>query len=151
MTTMTINEFAGNSPLPRKVLLYLNRQGAIHDPLRREDLIGLHFLERVWGSKEVLRPQLAKLSMKARLSLIRTAALQTKWERYAYSRFRNHKDGKKLAMQSVIEEIEVTFSFTLSQQHIRRLYKIRNRAQVARHREKIAAKLPGPLLHCANK
>jgi hypothetical protein len=74
--------------------------------------------------------------MKARLSFIRTADLPTKWERYAYSRFRNQEEGKILAMQTVVEEIEITFGFSLSSQHVKRLYKIRNRAQVSRHREK---------------
>lgn len=74
--------------------------------------------------------------MKARLSFIRTADLPSKWERYAYTRFRNQEPGKKLAMQTVIEEIETTFSFRLNRQQIKRVYLIRNRAQVARHREK---------------
>lgn len=148
---LTVNEFSRESRLPRKVLLYLNRQGIIQDPLNREDHIRLLFLENIWGRTEMLRPQVAKLSRKARLSLIRTADLTTKWERYAYSRFRNWEQDKKLAMQSLIEEIEVTFSFKLAKQHIRRLYKIRNRAQVARHREKESRDRPDPLLQSANK
>jgi len=134
--SMTIREFAKESRIPKGVLLYMNREGIIQDPLCQEDLIGLHLLEKIWGRKEVLRPQLAKLSMKARLSFIRTADLPTKWERYAYSRFRNQEEGKILAMQTVVEEIEITFGFSLSSQHVKRLYKIRNRAQVSRHREK---------------
>jgi len=134
--SMTIREFAKDSRISKGVLLYMNREGIIQDPLCQEDLIGLHLLEKIWGRKEVLRPQLAKLSMKARLSFIRTADLPTKWERYAYSRFRNQEEGKILAMQTVVEEIEITFGFSLSSQHVKRLYKIRNRAQVSRHREK---------------
>lgn len=134
--SMTIREFAKDSRIPKGVLLYMHREGIIQDPLCQEDLIGLHLLEKVWGRKEVLRSQLAKLSMKARLSFIRTADLPTKWERYAYSRFRNQEEGKILAMQTVVEEIEITFGFSLSSQHVKRLYKIRNRAQVSRHREK---------------
>ena len=134
--SMTITEFAKDSRIPKRVLLFLNREGIIQDPLCPEDLIGMQLLEKIWGRKEVLRPQLSKLSMKARLSFIRTADLPTKWERYAYSRFRNQDQGKKLAMQTVIEEIEITFGFQLNKQHTKRLYKIRNRAQVARHREK---------------
>lgn len=134
--SMTIREFAKDSRISKGVLLYMNREGIIQDPLCPEDHIGLLLLEKVWGRKEVLRPQLAKLSMKARLSFIRTADLPTKWERYAYSRFRNQEEGKILAMQTVVEEIEITFGFSLSSQHVKRLYKIRNRAQVSRHREK---------------
>lgn len=134
--SMTIREFAKDSRISKGVLLYMNREGIIQDPLCQEDLIGLHLLEKIWGRKEVLRPQLAKLSMKARLNFIRTADLPTKWERYAYTRFRNQEEGKSLAMQIVVEEIEITFGFSLSNQHVKRLYKIRNRAQVSRHREK---------------
>jgi hypothetical protein len=133
---MTITEFARNSKIPKRVLRYLNRIRIIQDPLCRDDYICLRFLERIWGRKEVLRPQLVKLSMKARLSFIRTAGLPTKWERYAYTRFRNQEQGKRLAMQTIIEEIEITFGFHLSRQQVKKLSQIRNRAQVARHREK---------------
>jgi uncharacterized membrane protein len=51
-------------------------------------------------------------------------------------------------MQQVIEEIETTFIFRLSDQHIKRLYTIRNRAQVAKHRKKSALK---SLLQSTNK
>lgn len=150
--SMTIREFAKDSRIPKRVLFYLNREGIIQDPLCPEDHIGLLLLEKIWGRKEVLRPQLAKLSMKARLSFIRTADLPTKWERYAYSRFRNQEEGKSLAMQTVVEEIEITFGFSLNNQQIKRLYKIRNRAQVARHREKnLAGKQSETLLQSANK
>jgi len=150
--SITIMEFAKDSIIPKKVLRYLNRAGIIQDPLPPDDHIGLQFLEKIWGRKEVLRAQLTKLSMKARLSFIRTADFSTKWERYAYSRFRNQEPGKKLVMQSVIEEIETTFFFRLNKQQINRLYKIRNRAQVARHRGKNPAEVDRqPLLQSTNK
>ena len=149
---VSIREYAADSPIPRRVLLYLNREGIIQDPLCREDLVGLQLLEQVWGNKEVLRSQLRRLSMKARLSLIRNADLFTKWERYAYTRYRNQEPGNKLAMEKVIEEIETTFCFRLNKQHVQRLYKIRNRAQVAKHREKNYTEITHiPLLHCTNK
>lgn len=140
--SIPITEYAVDSLIPKRVLLYLNRKGIIQDPLCLEDRLGLRFLEKVWGNKEVLRPQLSRLSMKARLSFIRTVDISTKWERYAYSRFRNQESEKKLAMQRVIEEIEITFCFRLNEQQIKRLYKIRNRAQVAKHREKNPPNLP---------
>ncbi len=133
---MNITEYAKNSSIPKRILRYLNREGIIADPLRREDLIGLQYLEKVWGKREVLRAQLNRLSLKARLSFLRTADLPTKWERYAYSRFHNYTPGKKLAMETVVEEIQTTFGFILNKQQKKCLYKIRNRAQVARHREK---------------
>jgi hypothetical protein len=137
---ITITEFAKDSRIPKRVLRYLNREGIIEDPLCSEDRIGLLLLERVWGRKEVIRSQLTKLSMGARLNFIRTADLPTKWERYAYTRFRNQKEGKSLAMQIVVEEIEITFGFSLNNQQIKSLYKVRNRVQVARHREKNLSK-----------
>jgi hypothetical protein len=132
----TIAEYARQSPIPKKVLLLLGRENIIQDPLSQEDQIGLHLLEKVWGNKDVLRPQLNRMSMRARISFVRTATLNSKWERYAYTRFRNQAPGKKLAMQTVLEEIETTFCFRLNSQLRKRLYLIRNRAQVARHREK---------------
>ncbi len=137
---ITITEFAKDSRIPKRVLRYLNREGIIEDPLCSEDRIGLLLLEKVWGRKEVIRSQLTKLSMRARLNFIRTADLPTKWERYAYTRFRNQKEGKSLPMQIVVEEIEITFGFSLNNQQIKSLYKVRNRAQVARHREKNLSK-----------
>lgn len=130
-----IREYATGSPIPRRILLYLNRKGIIQDPLSLNDLKGLQLLEQIWGNREILRAQLSRLAMKTRLSLIRTAAISTKWERYAYSRYRNQEHGKKLTLQQVVEEIETTFAFRINDQHIKRLYKIRNRAQVAKHRE----------------
>ena len=134
--TIDITNYSTVTSIPKRVLRYLNREGIIQDPLCREDLIGLRFLEKLWGRKEVLRAQLSRLSMKARLNFLRTADLPTKWERYAYSRFRSLNPGKKLAMHTVIEEIQTTFCFLLNKQQINRLYKIRNRVQVARHRER---------------
>lgn len=133
--TLDINTYAKLSTIPKYALRFLQREGIIDDPLRGEDQIGLKFLEQIWGKADVLRPQLRHLSMQARLSLIRTADLPTKWERYAYSRFYNLDRGEKLSMQTLIEEIEVTFAFQLNAKQIRRLHKVRNRAQVAKHRE----------------
>lgn len=133
---MTISEYARQSQIPQRVLRHLQCEGIIQDPLCREDQLNLQFLEKIWCKKEVLRSQLNRLSMKTRLSFIRTADLPSKWERYAYTRFRNQAPGKKLAMQTVLEEIETTFCFRLNSQLRKRLYLIRNRAQVARHREK---------------
>ncbi|MFZ5798863.1 MAG: hypothetical protein ACOY3O_10610 [Thermodesulfobacteriota bacterium] len=147
----TITEYARDVNIPLRVLRHLNRKAIIRDPLREEDLAGLHFLEQVWGDRELLRAQLRRLSLEARTSLIRTANLTTKWERYAYSRFRNQDEGSKLPMRKVIEEIEITFRFQLNDQQIRRLIRVRNRAQVARHREKNAQTPAGEnLLQSAN-
>ncbi len=134
--SQSISEFVTNSVIPKRVLRYLHREGIILDPLSQENQICLHFLEQVWGCKEVLRPQLTKLSMKARLNFIRTTDLASKWERYAYSRFQNQEQGRKLPMATVVGEIEVTFGFRLNKKQKQCLHTIRNRAQVARHRQK---------------
>jgi hypothetical protein len=131
----TIAEYAEESVIPKRTLTHLNRAEIIRDPLQNEDLLCLHFLELVWCDRELLRSQLRRLSLKARTSLIQTAGLNTKWERYAFSRFRNQKEGSILSMQKVVDEIETTFGFKPNKQHLRRLYRVRNRAQVARHRE----------------
>jgi hypothetical protein len=149
---MNVIEYAKMSQLPKRVLLYLQRERVIEDPLSPDNVIGLQFLERIWGKKELLRAQLSRLPLKARLSFLRTADLPTKWERYASSRYYNLAPGKKLEMAMLIEEIQTTFSFVLSKQQIRRLYTIRNRVQVARHREKIREKKKqNALLQSTNK
>lgn len=150
---ITIAEYAEKSLIPKRVFSYLNRAEIIQDPLRNEDLLCLQFLERVWCDRELLRSQLRRFSFEARTSLIRTANLDTKWERYAYSRFYNQEEGAKLPMHRVIDEIETTFHFQLSKQHIKRLCKVRNRAQVAKHREKKLLKFPAEktLLQSTNK
>ncbi len=149
---MNVSEFAKISALPKRVLVYLRREGVIEDPLSSDNVICLQFLEQIWGKKELLRAQLSRLPLKARLSFLRTAELPTKWERYASSRYYNLAPGKKLEMAMLIEEIQTTFCFVLSKQQIRRLYRIRNRVQVARHREKIRAKKErDALLQSTNK
>jgi len=148
----TIAEFSENSSIPKRVLLYLNREGLIQDPLCQEDRLGLQFLEKIWGKVEVLRPQLTRLSRKARLSFVTTAGLPSKWERYAFTRFRNQKQGSSLTMRTLVEEIESTFGFSLSSQQVKALGKIRNRVQVARHRQKKSKpKKDGHLLPSGNE
>ena len=147
----TLADFARHSPIPRKVLLSLHRQHLIQDPLTRADLIGLHLLEQVWGNKEILRPQLNRMSLRTRQSFLRTVSLNTKWERYAYSRFYNGKPGVRLSVRQVVDEIQTTFRFQLTRQQIRRVLTIRNRAQVARHRDLVKENQePSDLLQTAN-
>ena len=149
---MYITQYATVTSIPKNILRYLNREGLIEDPLSQDDLLRLQFLELVWGNKKILRAQLSRLSLKARQNFLRTADLPTKWERYASSRFYNLEPGKKLPMGALIEEIQTTFSFILSKKQISSLYKIRNRVQVAKHREKNQAENDhDSLLQSANK
>ncbi|MBB5348433.1 hypothetical protein JWG42_00885 [Desulfoprunum benzoelyticum] len=131
-----LSEYAKEISIPKRILRYLHREGIITDPLSKEDQLCLQFLERIWGKKEIVRAQLSRLSLKARHSFLRTADLPTKWERYASSRYFNLAPGQKLEMSTLIEEIQTTFCFLLTRQQIKRLYKIRNRVQVAKYRER---------------
>jgi DNA-directed RNA polymerase specialized sigma24 family protein len=130
----TITEFSRKSPLPRKILLLLKRKEIIQDPLTPENQIGLRVLEQVWGDRTVLRPQISRMSRLAREKFIRTVALSSKWERYAYSRYFNQEPGSRLSLQQVIEEIQTTFRFELTKKQISRIRNIRTKAQVARYR-----------------
>jgi len=134
--SLSITEYAHTSAIPRKTLLLLQRKAIIQDPLTQEDLTGLHLLEQVWGNKDVLRPQVARMSRGTREQFIRTVALHTKWERYAYSRYFNQEPGNRLSLGQVVAEIQITFRFELTRKEIARIRKIRTRAQVARYRHK---------------
>lgn len=136
MINESIAEYSQHSPIPKKVLLMLNREGILKNPLCEDNLIGLQLLEKVWGKKEVLRPQLSRMRYKVRLSFLRTVDLASKWERYAYSRFRNQEPGTQLSMRQVIEELQATYLFKLSKQQIKRVEAIRKRARMARNRDK---------------
>ncbi len=131
---MKLTEFYPRSKIPKHVLLYLHREKLINDPLRDEEVTNLEFLERIWCNSTLVRAQICRLSMRARMSFLQTADIPTKWERYTYSRYRNLPLGKRLRMVDLIEEIQTTFGFVLKRQHIKRLYTVRNRAQVANHR-----------------
>lgn len=123
------------SPIPLKILYLLVNAQLINNPLTDEDLQKLLFLEKIWGNREILRTQLARFSMKRRLKLIETADIATKWERYAFSRFQNIQSGKRIAMEQVINEIEITFGFILKASHIKKLYQIRRKAYNQRYTE----------------
>ena len=115
----------------------------ISNPLTETDLVGLHLLENLWGNRELLRTQLAQFSSKRRRRLTRTADLETKWERYAFSRFHNNPPGNKLPMNKVVSEIELTFGFLLQPQHVRKLYRIRRKVYNQRYRKKDKKALTG--------
>ena len=124
---MDIAQFETQSRLPYKILKWMETEKYIRDPLSEEDLIGLRLLEKVWCNREVLRCQLSTFSKERRLNLISSADIKTKWERYAYSRYRNLKGDEKLPMKMLIEEIQLTFNFQLNHSHIRKLYRVRKR------------------------
>ena len=130
---MQIPKYAKVSPIPQKTLYLLVKEQLIHNPLTDEDLQKLLFLEKIWGNREILRTQLARFSKKRRLKLIETADIPTKWERYAFSRFKNIQPGNRVTMEQVIDEIEITFGFLLKVSHIKRLYQMRKKAYNQRY------------------
>jgi len=132
---MKIKEFAKTSRIPLKTLRWMERIKTISDPVLDEDLIGLKLLENLWGLHGFLRPQLSQKNVKYRKALIETCDLETKWERYAFSRFMNLKSDKRLFMANLIAEIELTFRFKMSVFDIRKLYRVRKRAHRAKERQ----------------
>ncbi|KJR98273.1 MAG: hypothetical protein VR65_21130 [Desulfobulbaceae bacterium BRH_c16a] len=132
---MEIKEYAKTSKIPLKTLRWMKRTKTISDPLLDEDLIGMKLLENLWGLHDFLRPQLSQKNIKYRKALIDTCDLETKWERYAYSRFMNLEPNKRLFMNNLIVEIEFTYRFKLSIFEIKKLYRVRKRAHRAKERQ----------------
>ncbi|MDK9706803.1 MAG: hypothetical protein OEL83_07100 [Desulforhopalus sp.] len=132
---MEIKEYAKTSKVPLKTLRWMERIKTISDPLSDNDLIGLKLLEKLWGLHDFLRPQLSQKNVKYRKALIATCDLETKWERYAFSRFMNLAPDKRLFMENLIAEIELTFRFRMSVFDIRKLYRVRKRAHRAKERQ----------------
>lgn len=136
LRNMDINQYARQSRLPLKILNWMVSQQVIHDPLTKEDLIGLGLLEIVWMKRDYLRPQLSKFSKKRRQEFLEKVDLETKWERYAFSRFRNLPAGGKIGMKQLVDEIEMTFDFTLNWWQKKRLYQVRQKIYDLRRRGK---------------
>lgn len=137
---MDIEQYAKRSRLPLKALRWMVREGLIQDPLTGHDLVGLALLERVWMRRDFLRFQLQKFSQKRRQDLLEKSELETRWERYAFARFRNLPRGKKLPMKRLIGEIEMTFNLRLDHWQIQRLYRIRQKIYHLRMKEKTSSK-----------
>ena len=132
---MKIKEYAKTSKIPLKTLRWMERTKTISDPLPENDLIALKLLEKLWGLHDFLRPQLSQKNVKYRKALIATCDLETKWERYAFSRFMNLAPDKRLFMENLIAEIELTFRFRMSVFDIRKLYRIRKKVHRAKERQ----------------
>ncbi|HFC00419.1 MAG TPA: hypothetical protein ENJ53_06395 [Phaeodactylibacter sp.] len=111
-------------------------QQIIQDPLTESDLIGLQTLEKVWMRRDYLRAQLSQFSKKRRQEFLEKVDLETKWERYAFSRFRNLPAGEKIGMKQLVDEIEMTFDFTLNWWQKKRLYQVRQKIYHLRMKEK---------------
>ncbi|MDD3815328.1 MAG: hypothetical protein PHZ02_11875 [Desulfocapsaceae bacterium] len=132
---MDIKEYAKTSKISFKTLRWMERIKAISDPLIDNDLIGLKLLENLWGLHDFIRPQLRQKNIKYRKALINTCDLETKWERYVYSRFMNLEPDQRIFMKYLIPEIELTFRFKMSDFDIRKLYRVRKRVHRAKERQ----------------
>lgn len=131
---MDIETYAEQSPLSRKVLRWMVDTEMIKNPLSETDILGLQLIEKTWGKREILRAQLSRFSKIRRLQIINSADLETKWERYAYSRFSNLDEGERLTLKKLFNEIELTFDFTLNHAHKARIYRVRQRVYGERKR-----------------
>lgn len=132
---MEIKEYAKISKIPLKTLHWMERIKTISDPLPDNDLIGLKLLENLWGLNDFIRPQISKKGKRDKEALLDTCDLETKWERYAYSRFMNMEPDKRLFIKNLIAEIELTYRFKLSIFEIRKLYRVRKRVHRAKERQ----------------
>jgi len=133
---MEIKEYALQSKLSLKILRWMVVEKIINDPLDEFDLLGLELLEKVWMRRDYLRAQLSQFSLKKRKEFLEKADLKTKWERYAFSRYRNLKEGEKISMKQLINEIEMTFNFELDHWNTKRLYQVREKVYNQRKSEK---------------
>ena len=133
---MNIEQYAKESKLPLKILRWMVRENMVQNPLSDTDLIGLSLVEKLWMRRDYLRAQLSQFSKKKRKEFLEKVDLKTKWERYAFARFRNLDDGDKVHMKQLVDEIEMTFNFTLDRWQIKRLYRVREKVYNLRRREK---------------
>lgn len=138
---MTIQDYAKQSrKLSHKTMQFLTAENIIHDPLTEQDFVILAALEKLWLKMDYLRFQVGQLSYKKRLAFLEKADLKTKWERYAFARFKNLEKGKSIRMSQLISEIELTYNFEIKPQHIKRLYRVRQKVYHLRMQEKTSSK-----------
>ena len=141
---MEIEDFAKTSKIPIDLLKKITRSGMVETPLSENDIKGLEFLEKIWGDavicQALLYKRLVKKSKKAREAYLNTFDLETKWERYAFSRFYNYdpKDhgGRKLRLSAVINDLKEFLNFDPNYFQIRRLYAVRQKVYHLRMKSK---------------
>lgn len=149
---MDIEEYAKQSVLSLKILRWMTRKKIIQNPLSERELNRLEILEKTWGRSELLRAQLSKFPKDRRLRLLTSPDFETKWERYAYSRFCNLEPGRRLPMKKLIDEIELTYGFVLDRWQIKKLYKVRQKVYNKRKESVKSNKIKEQqLVNCANK
>lgn len=126
---MFIVQYGQNSKIETKALYHLRDQGVISEPLSNKDRIFLKRLEHVWGNTQFLRDQMKRMPMARRKTLVATADLSTKWERYAMTRYLRQEPGTRLPIKQVAKEIKDIYHLTPPK---RALERIRDRARKRR-------------------
>jgi len=136
---MNIENYAKQSrKLSLKTMRFLVAQNIIQNPLTKQDFLVLVALEKLWLKMDYLRFQIGQLSYKKRLTFLEKADLKTKWERYAFARFKNLEKGKRIRISQLISEIELTYNFKLNKWHVKRLYRIRQKVyNLRKHKNKL--------------
>ena len=141
---MELEDFARISRIPLSLLKKIARAGMVENPLSENDILGLTFLEKIRGNeglcKVFLYKHLVKKSKMARVAYLNTIDLETKWERYVFSRFYNYnaseKGGRNLKMSRVIEDLKKYLHFDPNTFQIKRLYSVRKKAYRLRAEKK---------------
>ena len=141
---MELEDFARISRIPLSLLKKIARAGMVENPLSENDILGLTFLEKIRGNeglcKVLLYKHLVKKSKMARVAYLNTIDLETKWERYVFSRFYNYnaedKGGRNLKMSRVIEDLKKYLNFQPNHFQIKRLYSVRKKAYRLRAEKK---------------
>lgn len=106
--------------LPETVLLRLEKEGVISDPVADDDLRGLTILGHVWGKPWYLRKMLAPLSKEYRRKLLMEPEL-TRPERYALSCYLNTKEGSRLYVKDIIGRVRHYLGVSLSEEQIEKV------------------------------
>ena len=141
---MELEDFARISRIPLALLKKIARAGIVEIPLSENDILGLRFLEKIRENNEICKVlfyrHLVKKSKKARVAYLNTFDLETKWERFVFSRFFNYraeeKGGRNLKMSKVIEDLKNYLNFEPNYFQIKRLYSVRKKAYRLRAEKK---------------
>jgi hypothetical protein len=146
---MELEDFARISRIPLGLLKKIARAGMVENPLSENDILGLTFLEKIRGNEGLCRvllyKHLVKKSRKAREAYLNTMDLETKWEKYVFSRFYNYKaedkGGRNLKISTVIEDLKNYLNFEPNHFQIKRLYSVRKKAYRLRAEKRLEDQL----------
>lgn len=106
-----------------------------HLPPTTSEIIGLHFLKHSYRRDKVLKWALAKMSLKRRMRLIRTAGMN-RLESWIFTRYLNSV-GKKLSVKRVAAEVARNFDIPANGALYKTVHRIRRKAYRERAKQKI--------------